>query len=363
MNHKAQAGEIGHKKVWFVVATAVVLLLIVGFVVLNKGKVLAGKAIATDISQIKDFAEGTAGVVTQLSGKITNGQEITIPVVIKLPLNSETIAFEFTLLYPSDLFTVSEVDSDHKLDAANPSKPGWETELLVTDESVPGKVSLVHGTLNFDKSKDFIDNNAWQIAYVKLKATKEITDITTLKDTLKFESIKVMSFKGAADNLITSLRQPVAGTSPVADTDGDGVSDATDNCKDVKNPDQLDTNKNGIGDACESKCDASSVNEVICGKFCSANTLKYCSAGSISVDINGDKKIDGTDAFIITKIKEAIDSSCGNADVAPCPFVDVGTYVCDDGSFRVDKYHGYTYDANKNEKCPFPNMKAYVEAS
>jgi Thrombospondin type 3 repeat len=35
------------------------------------------------------------------------------------------------------------------------------------------------------------------------------------------------------------------------DTDGDGVIDACDNCPDVANADQADANQNGIGDACE----------------------------------------------------------------------------------------------------------------
>ena len=35
------------------------------------------------------------------------------------------------------------------------------------------------------------------------------------------------------------------------DTDGDGIPDADDNCPDTPNPDQTDTNGNGVGDACE----------------------------------------------------------------------------------------------------------------
>jgi hypothetical protein len=38
---------------------------------------------------------------------------------------------------------------------------------------------------------------------------------------------------------------------PKCDLDGDGVPDDHDNCKLVANPDQRDSNKNGIGDACE----------------------------------------------------------------------------------------------------------------
>jgi hypothetical protein len=36
-----------------------------------------------------------------------------------------------------------------------------------------------------------------------------------------------------------------------ADSDGDGVADATDNCPQISNPNQVDTDKDGIGDACE----------------------------------------------------------------------------------------------------------------
>lgn len=46
------------------------------------------------------------------------------------------------------------------------------------------------------------------------------------------------------DFLVTSVA--------VADQDGDGIPDATDNCPTVSNPDQADANHNGVGDACES---------------------------------------------------------------------------------------------------------------
>ena len=36
----------------------------------------------------------------------------------------------------------------------------------------------------------------------------------------------------------------------VTDTDNDGIADGLDNCIDVPNPDQADTDGNGVGDAC-----------------------------------------------------------------------------------------------------------------
>ena len=37
----------------------------------------------------------------------------------------------------------------------------------------------------------------------------------------------------------------------LADTDGDDARDAIDNCTNVYNPQQLDANKNGVGDCCD----------------------------------------------------------------------------------------------------------------
>jgi hypothetical protein len=35
------------------------------------------------------------------------------------------------------------------------------------------------------------------------------------------------------------------------DTDGDGVPNASDNCPDAANPNQLDSDRDGFGDACD----------------------------------------------------------------------------------------------------------------
>ena len=66
------------------------------------------------------------------------------------------------------------------------------------------------------------------------------------------------SWNTAADHsyAILVLQRSLGGA--CVDTDGDGVCDSVDNCPRVPNPDQKDSNRNGIGDACDivARCDA-----------------------------------------------------------------------------------------------------------
>ena len=55
------------------------------------------------------------------------------------------------------------------------------------------------------------------------------------------------------------------------DEDGDGIPDGLDNCPSAYNPDQVDSNKNGIGDACESIWDVNSC--TVYGNFTCADYI------------------------------------------------------------------------------------------
>lgn len=82
---------------------------------------------------------------------------------------------------------------------------------------------------------------------------------------------------------------PTDATQCRVDTDGDNISDNADNCPGVANPDQADTDKNGIGDACDPDIDGDGV----------LNAQDNCPsvANRDQADDDGDKKGDACDAL------------------------------------------------------------------
>ncbi len=76
---------------------------------------------------------------------------------------------------------------------------------------------------------------------------------------------------------------------PVLDSDADSIPDTEDNCPDVKNPDQKDSNNDGVGDACTYNCSdgifGAGEDGIDCGGVCP----KACPA-CIPVVYNGDPK-------------------------------------------------------------------------
>jgi hypothetical protein len=63
----------------------------------------------------------------------------------------------------------------------------------------------------------------------------------------------VLTVPRLADGVPLAATPLFGGQVPVIepDNDGDGIADAGDNCPDVYNPDQADTNGTGRGDACD----------------------------------------------------------------------------------------------------------------
>lgn len=59
--------------------------------------------------------------------------------------------------------------------------------------------------------------------------------------------------RGSESRVVGIIKAGTGGNSgsTVADSDGDGIADSTDNCPTTSNPNQLDSNANGSGDACD----------------------------------------------------------------------------------------------------------------
>lgn len=64
------------------------------------------------------------------------------------------------------------------------------------------------------------------------------------------------------------IREPP--TEPAIDSDNDGIPDVTDNCPAVANPDQADSDGDGVGDACEQEATLTVIKKVECadGREC-----------------------------------------------------------------------------------------------
>ena len=99
----------------------------------------------------------------------------------------------------------------------------------------------------------------------------------------------------------------------IDDGDGDGIADGSDNCPNVSNPDQTDTDGDGIGDACDSDKDGDGFS-VANGDCDDLNPAVY--PGATEIQGNGkDDDCDGLiDEFIPLKINE-VDYNQPGSDV------------------------------------------------
>ncbi len=90
-------------------------------------------------------------------------------------------------------------------------------------------------------------------------------------------------------------------SSPIQDSDGDGIADVADNCPNASNPDQTDTDGDGVGDACEGDMDSDGV----------ADDIDNCpeTANADQADTDGDGIGDACDETTVAQDKNNIEAS------------------------------------------------------
>ena len=127
----------------------------------------------------------------------------------------------------------------------------------------------------------------------------------------------------------------------VLDTDGDGIADDDDNCPDIPNADQADTDGDGQGDACDPDIDGDGVlNDADnCPLVPNADQADFDNDGqgdACDADVDGDGINDAEDQCLGTAPGEAVvldpeseDLGCSIAQLALCdaPWRNHGAYV------------------------------------
>ncbi|MEY2512138.1 MAG: hypothetical protein QOE26_2901 [Verrucomicrobiota bacterium] len=73
---------------------------------------------------------------------------------------------------------------------------------------------------------------------------------TTAFNGFYYDDVSIKVLKSTANNTVVASFYTSFELTPPVDTDGDGIPDAIDNCPATPNPDQADSNGDGVGDAC-----------------------------------------------------------------------------------------------------------------
>jgi Thrombospondin type 3 repeat/Bacterial TSP3 repeat len=110
------------------------------------------------------------------------------------------------------------------------------------------------------------------------------------------------------------------------DTDADGLANTVDNCPTIANPDQLNTDGDTLGNACDADDDNDGFSDAV-EMSVGTNSLLDCGVDAWPADINNDGFSDITDVSALTGVFGlSVPSAPARYDIAPDPpdgFVDI----------------------------------------
>lgn len=157
---------------------------------------------------------------------------------------------------------------------------------------------------------------------------------------------------------------------PGTDSDGDGVSDANDNCPNVANPNQRDFDGNGIGNACDElvftnisgTLNTSGNVEAGLGGSCSIPLAIMVTGGEVRVQLDDDASVAGFE-IVSLEVADLLDKNCALLVMAQ---VDITDFMLANsgGAFPVTVAHTpEAHDAGSiagNSNIPHPVLSTGV---